>query len=121
MYPLTSQWVFGFLIGFSYEASLVVQLVKNSPEMQETWVQSLSWQDLLEEGTQLTSDFLPGESHWQRSLVGYSPWGHKEWTDCVTKHSTAQHYEESCYQHLYMSSCYFLTSSGYIPKSKIVM
>ena len=24
------------------------------------------------------SVFLPGESHGQRSLVGYSPWGHKE-------------------------------------------
>ena len=23
--------------------------------------------------------FLPGKSHGQRSLVGYSPWGHKEW------------------------------------------
>ena len=22
--------------------------------------------------------FLPGKSHRQRSLVGYSPWGHKE-------------------------------------------
>ena len=22
--------------------------------------------------------FLPGESHGQRSLAGYSPWGHKE-------------------------------------------
>ena len=26
----------------------------------------------------LTPVFLPGESHWQRSLVGYSLWGHKE-------------------------------------------
>jgi len=25
-----------------------------------------------------TPVFLPGESHEQRSLVGYSPWGHKE-------------------------------------------
>ena len=25
-----------------------------------------------------TSVFLPGESHGQRSLVGYCPWGHKE-------------------------------------------
>ena len=25
-----------------------------------------------------TPIFLPGESHGQRSLVGYSPWGHKE-------------------------------------------
>ena len=23
--------------------------------------------------------FLPGEIREQRSLVGYSPWGHKEW------------------------------------------
>ena len=26
----------------------------------------------------LTTGFLPGELHGQRSLVGYSPWGHKE-------------------------------------------
>ena len=24
--------------------------------------------------------YLPGESHGQRSLAGYSPWGHKSWT-----------------------------------------
>ena len=36
--------------------------------------------------------FLPGESHGQRSLAGYSPWGHKE-SDMseVTEHSIAQH------------------------------
>ena len=28
---------------------------------------------------QPTPVFLPGQSHGQRSLVGYSPWGHKEW------------------------------------------
>ena len=28
---------------------------------------------------QATPVFLPGESHGQRSLVVYSPWGHKEW------------------------------------------
>ena len=27
---------------------------------------------------QPTPVFLPGESHGQRSLVGYSPWGHHE-------------------------------------------
>ena len=27
---------------------------------------------------QPTPGFLPGESHEQRSLVGYSPWGRKE-------------------------------------------
>ena len=29
-------------------------------------------------GMAIHSVFLPGESHGQRSLVGYSPWGHKE-------------------------------------------
>ena len=29
-------------------------------------------------GWQSTPVFLPGESHGQRSLAGYSPWGHKE-------------------------------------------
>ena len=31
-------------------ASLVGQLVKNPPVMQETWVQSLGWEDPLEKG-----------------------------------------------------------------------
>ena len=31
-------------------ASLVAQLVKNLPAMQETWVPSLGWEDPLEEG-----------------------------------------------------------------------
>ena len=30
--------------------SLVAQLVKNPPAMQETWVQSLGWEDPLEKG-----------------------------------------------------------------------
>ena len=36
---------------------------------------------------QPTPVFLPGESHGQRSLGGYSSWGHKSWTqhDLVTK------------------------------------
>ena len=41
-------------------------------------VRSLGQEDPLEEGRQPTPVFLPGESHGQRSLVSYSPWGHKE-------------------------------------------
>ena len=33
-----------------YSASLVAQMVKNLPAMQEIWVQSLGWEDPLEEG-----------------------------------------------------------------------
>ena len=60
-------------------ASLVAQLVKNLPVMQETWVQSLGWEEPWRREWQPTPVFLPGESHGQRSLVGYSPWGRKEW------------------------------------------
>ena len=45
---------------------------KNLPAMQETWVGPLGWEDLLEEGMATTPVFLPGESHGQRSLAGYS-------------------------------------------------
>ena len=55
-----------------YWSSLVAQMVKNQPAMQETWVRSLGWEDLLEKGIS-TGDFQG-----QRSLTGYSPWGHKE-------------------------------------------
>ena len=59
-------------------ASLVAQMVKNLPAMQETWTLSLGWEDPLEERWQPTPVFLPGISHGQRSLVGYSPWSCKE-------------------------------------------
>ena len=39
-----------YLVGQRHWASLVAQLVKNPPAMQETWVQSLSWEDPLEKG-----------------------------------------------------------------------
>ena len=57
-------------------ASLVAQMVKNLPEMQETRVQSLRWEDLLEKGKATHCRVLAGESRGQ-SLAGYSPWGHK--------------------------------------------
>ena len=59
-------------------ASLVAQTVKNSPTMQETWVRSLGREDPLEWARKPIPVFWPGESHDQRSLAGYSPWGHKE-------------------------------------------
>ena len=38
--------------------SLVAQTVKNPPAMQETWVQSLGWEDPLEEGMATYSSIL---------------------------------------------------------------
>ena len=45
--------------------------------MQETQVQSLHWEDPLER-EMATPVFLPGKSHGQRNMVGYSAWCHKE-------------------------------------------
>ena len=46
--------------------------------MQENSVKSLGQEDPLEKDWQPNPVFLPGESHGERSLVGYSPWGRKE-------------------------------------------
>ena len=53
-----------------------VALVVKNP-MQEMQVQSRAREVPLEK-EMATPVFLPGESHGQRSLVGYSPWGYKE-------------------------------------------
>ena len=58
-------------------ASLVAQMLKNLPAMQETLFRSLGWEDPLEKGTAPHSS-MPGEVRGQRSLVGYSPWDHKD-------------------------------------------
>ena len=39
------------------------------------WVGKIPWR----REWQPTLVFLAGEFHGQRSLAGYSPWGHKEW------------------------------------------
>ena len=53
--------------------SIVAQLVKNLPAMQETWVKSLGWEDPLEEGKATHSSILVQEIHGL-----HSPWGGKE-------------------------------------------
>ena len=52
--------------------------MKNLPAMQETQVQSLGGEDLLEKAMANHSSILAWKSHGWRNLVGYSPWGHKE-------------------------------------------
>ena len=47
----------GYLLQYSW-ASLVAQLVKNIPAMQESWVPSLGWEDPLEEDMAMHSSIL---------------------------------------------------------------
>ena len=50
---------------FQYSwASLVAQMVKNPPAMQETWVQSLGWEDPLEKGKATHSSILAWRIPW---------------------------------------------------------
>ena len=63
-----------------------------------------------EEETQPTPVFLPGELHGQRSLGGYSPWGHKE-LDTTERLSTAHDAEISDAEHLFTSLLAIHTSS----------
>ena len=60
----------------------MVLVVKNLPANEgrckrhrfDPWVGKISWR----REQQHTPVYLPGESHGQRSLAGYSPWGHTE-------------------------------------------
>ena len=63
-------------LGFSFSckrASLVAQLVKSPPAMQEPCVQFLGWQDPLEKGMATHSSILAWRFHGL-----YRPWGRKE-------------------------------------------
>ena len=69
-YPLQYSW-----------ASLVVQMIKNSPAMRETWVRSLGWEDPLEKGTATHSSILglPWWLSWLKICLqcgrpGFDPW-----------------------------------------------
>ena len=56
-------------------------MVKNLPAMRENRVLSLDWEDPWRRKWQPTLVFLPGESHGQRSLEGFSPWDCKQLND----------------------------------------
>ena len=45
-------------------ASLIAQLIKNQPAMQETWVRSLGWEDPLEKGKATCSSILAWRIPW---------------------------------------------------------
>ena len=56
----------------------MAQRVKRLPAMQETWVQSLGWEDPLEKEMGTHSGTLAWKIPWMEKPVGYSLWGCKE-------------------------------------------
>ena len=59
-------------------APQVAQAVKNLPPVQETWVRSLSQEDLLEKEIATHSSILAWRIPWTEEPGSYSPWGGKE-------------------------------------------
>ena len=79
-YPPQRSWV-----------SLMAQTVKNLPAMQETWVQSLGWEDAREEGMATCSIILAWRIPWTEKPGGVQSLGlQRVLQDCGTKHSAAQ-------------------------------
>ena len=52
------------------EVSLAAQTVKSPPAMQETWVQSLGWEDSVEKGMATQSSTLAWRIPWTEESVG---------------------------------------------------
>ena len=71
-------FIYGGIMELWDQASLVAQTVKRLPAMRETPVRFLVREDPLEKEMAIHSSTLPEKSHRRRSLIGYSPWGHKE-------------------------------------------
>ena len=63
---------------YNGRASLVAQMVKNLPAVQETQIWSLGQEDPLEKEIATNYSILAWKIQGQRRLVGYSPWGHND-------------------------------------------
>ena len=60
--------------GIASNKAITCQCRRHKRRGFEPWVGKIPWR----RAWQSTPVFLPGESHGQRSLVGYSPWGCNE-------------------------------------------
>ena len=56
-------------------ASLVAQMVNNLTAMQETWIQSLGWEDPLEKGMAIHSSILAWRIPWTEEPGGLQSMG----------------------------------------------
>ena len=75
----TTKWLLAYSESCDHLHKAVALVVKNLPANSgglrvNPWVGKIPWRSKW----QPTPVFLPGESHGQRSLAGYGPWGRKE-------------------------------------------
>ena len=80
---------------------------------QVTQGQSLGQGDPLEEGMATRSSALPGKSHGQRSLVGYSPWGRKG-LDLLSMACQASFYFRLYNSYIKSCICFWLQNKAHV-------
>ena len=86
-------------------ASQVAQWWRACLPMQEMQIQSLGWENPWSSKWQPIPVFLPGKSHGQRSLVGYSPWSHKDGhVEGLSTHAQCKHVSATLWTHPLSSS-----------------
>ena len=68
-------WSMGFPGGTSGKEP-TCQCIRHKRLESDTWIGKIPW--IIPLAWQTTPVFLPGESHGQKSLAAYSPWGHTE-------------------------------------------
>ena len=116
--------VCGFFLGTLQNSSSIAlsqeaQVVKNLPAMQETGfdprVGKMPWR----REWQCTPVFLPGKFHGQRSLIGHSPWNHKELH--MTEQLTNQVLDSPALQRTHCSQIVVETISGVGPLPKCTL
>ena len=92
--------------------SLVAQMVKNLPQVQEIWVQSLGWEDPLEKGMATHSSFLAWRIPWIEEPGGLQSMGAQRvrhgWATntftftCPKKHEEITKNHQTCERQNYM-------------------
>ena len=95
----------GFIGGSEERICLTMQ------ETQETWFRSLGREDPWRRKWQPTPVFLPGKSHGQRSLVGYSLWIK---TNCSSPH-TVWIWKHTYREEKSVRIHYWADNRGYLP------
>ena len=97
--------VLGFLSGLVVKNLPATHKIRHRSCRFHSWVGMIPWR----RKWQPTPVFLPGNFHRQRSLVGYSPWGHKELDTTVGTHThTHTHTHVSVCNHNPLSIARFL-------------
>ena len=118
-------WACMYTMGFPGGSSgkeFICQCRRHKRSGIDPWVRKIPWK----RAWQPTPEFLPGESHEQRSLAGYSLWGRKESDTTGRLHFTSLHMKNSHASEIcvfwFKSKCLCIgNEEGCVTKCKVVI